>query len=361
MSHSCPEVIALLEHYLEAARQSPRCAISISMVRNNGSEPQVMGSSEYAGEIALESYLLRQIDAAKSQLSVSVDACTLPLQDHNLDASHVVYNMATGPLGFDFIVWLVDAEMKRIAAGAPAPLKVGFWVGTDTEREANHAKRQKWLQNVFRPALYLIGAVEDNNATRGNRNPSFVPRDIVKACKSGRQVPKFRKLYRSYDEPYVTITLREAEHWPERNSRIEDWIRFARYLQTNGEKVIFVRDTAKARETIEGFETSPWASQDLVYRTALYQHAKANLFRSNGPAIMAVFSECPWLQFMDPVDEKSSFSPNHPSFWTNCMGITPPEQYPWSAPDQRFIWAPDTYDNLVAAWHEHIEPTAEAA
>jgi len=57
--------------------------------------------------------------------------------DETLDASHVCYKRRhTGPLGFDFIYWLVDAEMTRVREGAPAPLKVAFWCGQEGGYEA---------------------------------------------------------------------------------------------------------------------------------------------------------------------------------------------------------------------------------
>src|SRR4029079_2629381 len=94
----------------------------------------------------------------------SIDNYKLPERDESLDASYVCYDCCRGPLGFDFLNWLVDAEMIRIREGAPAPLKVGFWLGKSSEiigDELVWHRRQHWLKNVFRPLLQMIGAVED--------------------------------------------------------------------------------------------------------------------------------------------------------------------------------------------------------
>lgn len=358
--HAHEEVIELLQLYLETAKAAPFGAAAVVMVGNN--DKQVIGAADFAGEISLNKHLMDQLEVAKAMVSEQVDACRLPPQDDSLDASYAVYNMADGPLGWDFVVWLVDAEMKRVAAGAPFPLKVAFWIGKDAAQRINRDKRKMWLEKVFRPALKLIGAVEDERALHGSRDPICVSRDIVKAAKSGQRVPIFKGIDKAdIGYPYVTITLREAEHWAERNSRVEEWIGFAKYLQAHGEKVIFIRDTAKADEPIPGFACIPMASKDLLWRMSVYEGAKANLFKSNGPVTLAVYSDRPWLQFVETTDELSTYRPNRPEFWETAMGVKPPEQYPWSAPNQRLVWADDTYENLVAAWHEYIEPAAKAA
>lgn len=349
------EVIKLLERYLEKAKTEDCGLVGIILCRSPN-EAQF----DWTGEIVLENVLLGGMDKLGTAVKSSIDNCQMPKSNPDLDASYVVYDVATGPLGFDFMIWLVNAEMSRIREGAPGPLKVGFWQGRDPERVMNFnatpslPSRSMWLNNVFRPLLTLFGAVEDISATAGRREGVYVPRRIVDACKRGEQVPMVSV---SPDVRYagaITITLREAEHHPDRNSNISAWTKFADYLRERGQRVVFVRDTLKADEPLEGYETYPQASTDLLKRAALYEAALANLFVSNGPVGIALFNSRPWLQFVK-INDEGSYVPNTSGFWRDHNGVEVGKQYPWSNDDQRIVWKPDTYENIIEAWESIFE------
>lgn len=150
------------------------------------------------------------------------------------------------------------------------------------------------------------------------------------------------------------ITLREADHWPLRNSNLEAWIKFAHYLRNRGEDVVFIRDTKKADESIEGFPIWPEAATDLYLRMAAYQEAKANVMVSNGPIGLCLFSTAPWLQFVQVEKAQGEYEPNTSFFWKNSNGVKIGEQYPWATPNQRIWWDTDSYENLVKAWESYF-------
>jgi hypothetical protein len=311
------------------------------------------------GQCALEKVGKQGLEKLVEMTEEALGNAEYPLRDPELDASYACYNMTTAPLAFDFLVWLVYAEMRRRKADAPGPLKVGFWLGRDPSLALADAKRVQWLEHVFRPALALIGAVEDQRAVCGWREDRYTIGAIVDRARDGDEVPRFglecgHKMTSSYEPGAVTITLREADHWPHRNSNIPAWLRFAHDLRWEGHNVVFIRDTAKAMEPIGDFETDPLASFDLQMRMARYQSAKANLFVSNGPVTLGVFSDRPWLQFVPVEDESSGYAANRPSFWERANGVKVGNQYPWSGPAQRLVWERDTYQSIHAAW-EQIE------
>lgn len=346
MSVAVSEVIELLELYLESAKNNRWGSVGIVLTGH----PGIVGC-DFAGDVSLELATLNGLALLGKKLNTSIDNWTFPPQDKTLDASFVRYNLANGPLGFDFLVWLIDAEMTRVREGAPAPLKVGFWLGRIPARTGDHDKRHLWLENVFRPCLEFIGAVEDPAALHGRCKEMFLPRDIVAASRRGEKVPLL-KTAMTWDGPPdpITITLREANYGTSRNSNIEAWIRFARELQERGETVIVVRDTAKAEEQIPGLLISPRASYDLAKRLALYNAAKINLFVSNGPGGLAIFGDRPWLSFHTIMDGSGEEICNMPEFWEKENGVPVGGQYPWSGPSQRIVWKPDTYDNITEAW-----------
>lgn len=359
-----PEVIELLEVYLEYAKKHPFGHICIVMTGH----PNI-ACIDFAGEIALERSTMEAVNVARWRLANNAEALAFPLQDMSLDASYVRYHVACGPLGWDFFTWLMDAEMTRVREGAPGPLKVAFWLGREKAQIVNTDARTMWLNNVFRPALKLIGAVEDEGAMYGRCRDFYLHGPIVKAARNGEAVPRIKPPQHAVDfvnacaylPGCVTITLREAEHWPHRNSNVAAWLRFARDLEAQGERVVFVRDTAKAHEPIEGFHTCPDASKDVLIRAALYEAASVNLFVSNGVGELARFGSKPYLIFVGVEAENSPYRYNTPEWWRDGNGVAVGEQVPWSAPDQRLVWNTDTYQNIVSAWNDLRSALRKAA
>ena len=287
--------------------------------------------------------------------------------------SAACYDLSRAPASWDFCTWLVRAEMERKARGAPAPLRVSFMPGPkggfrDDELPWSPAQRQAFLENVMRPLLRLVRAVEDPTAINGEQHP-YTFRGVVEAAKSGRDVPVLvpdetmlqdvRQLLNGSPAP-ITITLREAAHWDHRNSDLGAWLEFARRRMAEGHRVIIVRDTEKADEPLEGFETCPRASTDVLFRAALYDGALINLFVSNGPVELAIFGRRPWLKFKPLIE---GWCVGDEAWWPKHVGINAYEQFPWSRPDQRIVWKPDTLENLEDAWREFAakEPTTWAS
>lgn len=356
------EVIKLLEACLEKARKGRITHGVVSLIEEPG---KVTGGM--AGAFHVEETARRALAKLDASLAASILNRTLPERDESLDASHACFNVPAGPLCYDFANWLILAEMRRIREGAPAPLKVAFWFGRDGKGNGMEIPyRRKMLDNVVRPMLDLIDAVEDRAALGGRCDEVYLTRAIVDAADRGEPVPRFRASEEAIDamaqyKNYVTITLRESEEWPHRNSNIENWVKFARHLQCRGERVVFVRDTAAAfSNQVSAVPECPRASLHLRARMGLYQVAKANLFVSNGPAALAFFSDRPWLCFMPLNDDDHPYKPQTPSFMRENI-VDPYGQFPWSRPDQRIVWEADNYESIIAAWDQFMAGTMIAA
>ncbi len=233
---------------MEVCRRTPVSMVGLCYVgvgRDENSVIHYVPGCDFIGEANLEKPLKRGLETLIEEVDRSISACQLPPQDPDLDASYVAYNMTGDPLGFDFVVWLVAMEMRRVREGAPAPLKVGFHERSDGRKLA--PDQEGWLDNVFRPALKLIGAVERPAACYGYRTGCFVHVPIIEASLRGEKVPILRSTMNI--EPIfrgmITITLRESSHWPHRNSDLVEWEKIAAALRSRGEHVIVVRDTAQ--------------------------------------------------------------------------------------------------------------------
>ena len=350
-----PECVAMLRKWLWAAERGSINFAAVVVCQ----APDVIGF-DFAGVTYTEEMALEAIGLLAVEIDGMIGERTPPEPEAGLDASYVTYNVTGGATGYDIITWLIDAEMTRIRAGAPAPLKVHFWMGKDGTGGLNTGTRRQQFDNIVKPALALIGAVETDRI--GACKNFYASRDIVAASRAGEKVPSLqapRGIWRG-SRGHVTITLREIDFWPHRNSNLKAWLMFALDLQRKGEHVIFVRDTARADDALEGLtgieDTDPVASKDLLHRMVLYCMAKCNLFVSNGPGALAVFSDRPYLQFIEPTDDSHPYVANTRKFWREQQGIEVGEQWPWARPDQRIVWAKDDYETIVQAWETYIAP-----
>lgn len=285
------------------------------------------------------------------------------------------YDLAISPSSWDFAVWLITAEMNKRRLGCDKPLRVAFMAGPeqgfrrDNLPGASVRGKQQMLGNVVKPLLPLIGAVEDQSAYAGFSSHCYVLKPVVDAARNGEEVPKFRpseadltwidnwlgeeivfsKPPRAIAVAPVTITLREADYWPMRNSDLGAWEEFALRRRAEGETIVFIRDTAKA-DVAMPFHSCPRASREVGIRAALYHRAKVNLFVSNGPMMLAVFGDRPFLIFNELVPGSCANAEQ----WRDLNGLEVGEQYPWATPLQRLTWSRDTIENIEAAWQKLI-------
>lgn len=326
-------------------------------------------ANDFTGSVDMELAMDFTLAKLRSNVQEAREKRLLPPRDPTLGADYVCYNLNQAPLSFDLLPWLIDAEMTRVRLGAPAPLKVGF--AREAEDEQTES-RNLMLDRLARPMLKLLGAVEDERALLGRNKEVYVYGHVTHAVKHlGEKAPILQasdeamytvahSLIGWSEPPPVVITLREAQHWPHRNSNMKAWLKFADRLKADGERVIIVRDTQEAEVLLEGYTTYPEASKDLDIRMALYEQAKINLFVANGPWNLALFGTRPWLMF-NAVSSWDVFFPNTPLWWTKYQGISEGEQFPWSRTYQRIIWKADDYDILCRAWDDFYNQKLEAA
>lgn len=347
------EVIELLEGWLELAREGKMCHVTLVAQEL----PDKM-AFEAAGVAGLECAVPIALDLMKIKLWEDHRRRSGPKPNASLGADYVCYNLGIEPISFDFLNWLISAEMNRVREGAPAPLKVAFTRGQDGQAMKNNLWAEQMYANVMRPLVPMIGGIVDNSATFGRKHNEYLTGPIVERAKAGEPVPKLTAPDRAMElvaqqlegKAPITITLRELATWEHRNSNLEAWLRFAKDLEAEGETVVIVRDSTKAHEPIKDFNTYPLASTNLHVRQALYEQSKLNLFVPNGPWNLALYGTRPWLCF-NAVSRDDPFHLNWPSTWKEQLGLAVGEQFPWSLPSQRLIWEKaDTYENICDAY-----------
>lgn len=280
------------------------------------------------------------------------------------------------PSRWDFLNWLAIVDMDRRAHGV-GELAVRFKLGPNDGFRADGLpetieQRKEMLQRVLRPLLPMIGATETHDEPDLTCSDYLIA-GIVERYNKGIDLPSLEPSWLATNwvnqflgqhERPIVITLREAPHWPARNSNIEAWIRFARCC---GHPVVFVRDTAKAGEDVAGFRTCHKAAEDIHVRLALYKRALLNLFVANGPCELALLSsDIPYLMFK--LVAKDWGNCGTPEFIEATVGLRVGEQFPWASPLQRIVWADDDLEAIqsafttwVRAFHAHTDLPLTAA
>lgn len=348
------QVVACLERWLTKAKRGEMLHITVV-----GCDNYIHNAIEFAGAMDLCFAANWGLDTAKARLMAQLNTRhEMPVPTIAREqANRACYDISKGPACYDFMAWLVIVEMIRRKAGAPGPLRVAFKMEEGEAEAKKHTElREKFYDGVIIPCLSLLGAVIDPDSIHATPVDFFTFKEIVKWSKEGQEVPRLLPSTEAIDfvrdnlkgiKP-ITITLREAAHTEYRNSNITEWIKVADWLKEHGERVLFVRDTAKAEESITGHDICAPASIDLHVRTALYEASKLNLFVSNGCWSCGVFGTAPWAMFFQP-DSMSDFFPETEQFYRIWHGIDPlkNEQLPWSDENQRIFWHKDVADRII--------------
>lgn len=275
---------------------------------------------------------------------------------------HAYYDLGCSPPTFDVVSFLCEVERERLARAEeevtihiiPGPKNGfrddGFWP-FDAE------ERRKMLTNVVCPLVRMLpsASVEIDTDRPGegfglNESRYGLPYQ-VRACADGVR-PLRATPPEAYSgprrEPYVTVTLREAEHWPQRNSRLSEWLKAASHFRECGYQVIFVRDTLNAIDEIPGESASPFAARSIACRGMLYSGAALNMGVASGPMSMALAMDVPTLMFRPTCE---GLAPQFSASAFFNAGVPPGGQFPGMPKHQRLVWCEDTTEAIVAAFN----------
>lgn len=211
-----------------------------------------------------------------------------------------LYRLSEKIAGYDFFPWLV----MQAQAGAT---EIVFDIRNPTE--------SKWPADVvmrrFETLLWegppLI-ELKRSIGTDGNANLApYHQRDLIRLARAGVKFPRIKSVLPAGAERY-TVTLRNTQRVPVRNSDAAAWREFAAEI---GARVI------------PDYEDEPLALHEMV---ALYAGAEMNFFVTNGPGLLCMLSPYPVMQFDLDVSPMSGY------------GVPYGEGYPWLLPNQLQIY-----------------------
>jgi len=151
----------------------------------------------------------------------------------------------------------------------------------------------------------------------------------------------------------VTITIRDYEFMPARNSNLQAWASFARRLDITQYLPVFVLDTERTLDPLPaplaGFEVFREASWNVGLRMALYQVGYVNLGVNNGPSFMCALNSLTRILIFKIV------TPGVPQATEEMiakLGYKIGAQLPFATPYQGMVWEDDTLEVIEREFAE---------
>lgn len=309
----------------------------------------------------------------------------------NPETMFAFYDLEKGPLTYDFIHYLALAEKFRAVSGRRRLCVVivpgrqnGFRNESPRDRFMNDARKAWRLNHVLMPSCHLVpssvGALrlrtrEDARALLARLAPDavfpvgyavdepicpYMLPILLQFAAAGPDIRSFRaprmaaglvrRLFRDRagGARIVSITLRDSDFQPQRNSRVDDWLRIAELCRARGLFPVFVPDSEAllrgAATQLENFATLPLAAMSVAFRAAVYEESWLNLMTSNGPYALALYNaRAHFSMFKLVVPE----IPTATESFLRSQGIVPGAQLPFAGPDQRFVWSDDGFDEIA--------------
>lgn len=272
------------------------------------------------------------------------------------------YDLQFSPPTYDVVAALSLFEVERRAKCPDDPLHVVFVPGSN----GGFRRDRFWPQSIpmrelmrDRVAVPMAKMMPTTSVEVLQYRPNKIaPNSIgfgqslyglavhVKALAAGIR-PLRAPLTPRRNPKLITITLRECEHWPQRNSNVNAWLSAAIAIRERGYDVVIVRDAAMADAGFGDFTIRPDVSRDLERRAQFYRSAICNLGVNNGPVWFAIALDAPVLMLKPTVE--GVMHTCSAKYFQEC-GIEPGGQIPNSPDYQRIVWADDAADNIVQAF-----------
>lgn len=321
------------------------------------------------------------------------------------DTLFAFYDLGTAPLTFNFVHFLILAEMHRLEMGYArihiviVPGTTDGYGGTMSNDSYLLQQGRDWrLSNVIVSGCRLLPSCKGitlcasrqeahemqesisravfpagyrcNIPHRGRRaTHAFALRSVIQ--KTAENIPvayiqasqyarNFVKSWcdaRADSRPIVSVTLRDHEYMPDRNSDIESWAKFCRWASDLGFFPVIVPDTEslhrKTAPELNGIAICCEAAINIDVRTALYEQSYISLHTGAGPNALLYHNKNTRYVILKLIVE--SHSESTAEFFENTNGIKVGQQLPWSKPWQRLAYVDDSFENIRRQFCEVVE------
>ena len=308
------------------------------------------------------------------------------------DCLQFVFDLSSAPITYDFASYLAAAELerrRRKLAGLVVLLVPAADGGLRREQGSlalfdDEARRFR-VRHIVLPILALLPAVR-GYAVCGSREQAedILTDDPVRLYPSDYRLyqprqphkrmvhdlhragvpmwPMFQATPRACEfvaqflaeraagRRAIVITLRSSPHSPQRNSHVEDWLRFARELDPSLYMPIFVLDTEAAMAPrapgLADYTICEAASWDVEVRMALAEAAWLNMAQMHGPMELCWYNErVRYIVFLEV-----GTAPENMPLYLAENGHNVGFDFNFATVGQHIVWKPDLYENIIEAF-----------
>jgi hypothetical protein len=310
------------------------------------------------------------------------------------DVLYAFYDLGVAPITFDFLWFLIGAELERQRRGCasihavtvPGPRAGLRRENPELEKSLDASARGARIHAILAPACALLpslsGVTVASSRTQAEQLMALAgakafparyepglpcypgPHEPLRAAREeGARIAVLRATAadlraiddwlaaRRCDRRLVTITLRSYKYAPARNSNISAWTTFARSLDPARFSVVFVPDTAQCigglPAELGDFTICAEAAMVVGLRMALYQRAYLNLGVNTGPmGLCWLNDQTRYITFKILTDAV----PNTTAEYMEFLGFEPGKSLPFATPWQQWVWAEDEFEIIKDAF-----------
>ena len=331
-----------------------------------------------------------------------------PKPEHAARTLFAFYDLQVSPITFDFLWFLVGADLERRRRDLDAVHVVivpGRAGGLRREREDyenvvdNEARAQR-ISNILLPACPLLPTCAGVTHAASRRHAGFIRAALAthlypagyelvlpvfagsREClqNAGPDMPQIPSLRATADSlrvvdrwaahnagsrRIVTITLRNYAYMPARNSNMPAWIAFARALDAARFIPVFVPDLEQTlngqMQELQGHPVLGEAAWNFGLRMALYERAYVSMGVNTGPMGLC------WLNgrtnYATLKMAPANVPQTSPAFYRE-LGFEPGRLLPFATSTQELVWEDDTLVAIQRAFiriAERVESSAQVA
>ena len=252
---------------------------------------------------------------------------------------NAIYDLSKMPTTFDFAAWLVIARTHgctnvHFVTDKPMP-------------EYKYPPVVSWARfgNMLAPMCELAGMTFTTGTKIKGQEFWYLAGNVEKTYRKFGRIEKLKPVIKPRKTRYVTITMRDSFRNQYRNSNEIAWKKFEAYLRAKGREVIVIPEC----------ESTP---MPISWRLTTYCGADMNLGASGGPMWFCHFSDAPCIILnMVPKRPKGEEGYDLEELMASS-GFPFGSQFSFRTPQQKLIWKPDTFENIVEAYEDICQTAA---
>lgn len=303
---------------------------------------------------------------------------------------YAIYDLEVAPPTFDILAFLCMAEIQRVVTDCQS-LHIVI-ISPKHDRYGSKHIVQWRIRNLLVPLCWLMPSCKGVTVTESRSDVQ----SILIVCKKNKfpqdycvenptkcynyaslsEMATFEKLFPALESPemgnelivdwikknfltgkkIISITLRGYSLDEARNSNVNEWIKFAKTLDTDIYEPIFICDTFSSFHPIPKcldefiiFNEAPW---NIELRMAFYENCFLNMFVGSGPAMLCVLNKLTrYLIFFNlECEDVLVTTKEH----VENEAISVGSQFENSSPTRKVIWKEDKYENIVNSFNECV-------